>query len=154
MNLFKNLRNDPFWTYEPATGLLTRKEYADTEGTDYTYTASGQLATRTWARGVVTTYVYDAQTGELTDVTYSDSTPSLSFAYDRLGQQTTITDATGTRTFDYDPSNLQLTAENLDGTFSPSVKLCRPIPHNLNLPFKPPQITPRPPRKPRAGLRI
>ena len=113
------------WIYDEPTGLLTRKEYADSEGTDYTYTTAGQLATRTWARGVVTTYVYDSQTGELTDVTYSDSTPALAFTYNRIGQQATITDATGTRSFDYDPATFQLTAENLDATFYDGLVLTR-----------------------------
>jgi len=74
---------------------------------------------------VVTTYTYDTQTSELTDVTYSDSTPALAFTYNRLGQQATITDATGTRNFDYDPATLQLTAENLDATFYDGLVLTR-----------------------------
>jgi RHS repeat-associated protein len=100
------------WIYDEPTGLLTRKQYADAEGTDYTYTTAGQLHTRTWARGIVTTYGYDTQTGELTDVTYSDSTPNLAFTYNRLGQQATITDATGTRSFEY-RADLQLEKEIL-----------------------------------------
>ena len=74
---------------------------------------------------MVTTYSYDANTGELTSVTYSDSTPALSFTYNRLGQQATITDATGTRSFDYDPATLQLTAETLDSTFYDGLVLTR-----------------------------
>jgi RHS repeat-associated protein len=97
------------WLYDEATGLLTNKLYADGQGPSYTYTPDGKLATRTWARGVVTTYSYDS-IGQMTNISYSDSTPSVSFAYDRLGRQTTITDGTGTRTFTYNDA-LQLAAE-------------------------------------------
>ena len=43
-----------------ATGLVTQKLYADGRGPCYTYTDDGNLATRTWARGVTTSYTYDA----------------------------------------------------------------------------------------------
>ena len=39
-----------------ATGLVTQKLYADGRGSCYTYTDDGNLATRTWARGVTTSY--------------------------------------------------------------------------------------------------
>src|SRR5690606_1079514 len=42
------------WSYDQPTGLLTNKLYADGKGTAYSYTPDGKLATRTWARGVVT----------------------------------------------------------------------------------------------------
>ena len=59
------------WLYDPATGLLVQKLYDDVprrsgeaaeaggKGPSYTYTPDGKLATRTWARGVATTYPYD-----------------------------------------------------------------------------------------------
>ena len=97
------------WLYDLATGLLTNKLYADGHGPAYTYTADGKLLTRTWARGVVTTYAYDVA-GQLETVSYSDNTPSTAFSYDRLGHQTTITDGTGSRTFTYNDA-LQLAAE-------------------------------------------
>ena len=43
-----------------ATGLVTQKLSADGRGSCYTYTDDGNLATRTWARGVTTSYTYDA----------------------------------------------------------------------------------------------
>ena len=97
------------WVYDEATGLLTNKLYADNHGPSYTYTPDGKLATRTWARGVVTTYNYDSL-GQLTNISYSDGTPSVTFAFDRLGRQTTITDGVGTRTFTYSDA-LQLASE-------------------------------------------
>jgi RHS repeat-associated protein len=57
-----------------------------------------------------TTYAYATASGAMTNISYSDGTPSVSFAYDRLGRQTAITDATGTRTFTYNAA-LQLAAE-------------------------------------------
>jgi RHS repeat-associated protein len=105
------------WFYDPATGLLTNKLYSDGNGTAYTYTPDGKLATRAWARGVVTTYSYDTCCGALTNITYSDNTPSVSYTYDRLGRQVTITDAQGTRTNVYDAATLALVEEQLpDGT--------------------------------------
>ena len=56
-----------------ATGLVTQKLYADGRGPCYTYTDDGNLATRTWARGVTTSYTYDAW-GSLTSTTSSDGT--------------------------------------------------------------------------------
>jgi len=72
---------------------LTRKEYDDGNGTDYTYYDSGWLKTRTWTRtdtggsGLVTTYSYDSNTGELTSADYSDSTTDISYTYTRTGQR-------------------------------------------------------------------
>ena len=59
------------WLYDDATGLLTNKVYADNNGMSYTYTPDGKLQTRTWARGIVTTYGYDAAS-QLTSVSYND----------------------------------------------------------------------------------
>ena len=52
------------------------------------------MATETHARGIVKTLSYDAATGRLTGISFSDDeTPSQSFAYDILGQLTQVTDA-------------------------------------------------------------
>ena len=83
------------WIYDEATGLLLAKTYADGHGPNYTYTDSGNLATRTWARGVVTSYAYDGW-NQLVSTTYSDGTPSISLSYDAMGRQVSATDAAGT----------------------------------------------------------
>ena len=98
------------WLYDEATGLLTNKFYADGKGPSYTYTPQGQLATRTWARGIVSTYSYERASGSMTGIAYSDGTPGVSFTLDRLGRQTAISDGTGIRSFTYNDA-LQLTAE-------------------------------------------
>ena len=104
------------WTYQEATGLLTEKTYADSKSTSYTYTADGKLATRTWSRGVVTTYSYDLA-DNLTGISYSDLTPAVGFTYNRLGQQFTVTDAVGSRTFGYN-DKFQLTSETISGIYN------------------------------------
>ena len=50
------------WLRDEATGLVTHKVYADGNGPRYDYTPDGKLATRTWARGIVTTRVGEGQT--------------------------------------------------------------------------------------------
>lgn len=79
------------WNYNER-GLLQSKEYADGHGPSYTYTPGGRVATRTDARGITTTYGYNAA-GDLQSVTYSDSTPALSFTYNRLGLVSTVNGA-------------------------------------------------------------
>jgi len=79
---------------------MSAKTYADNTSTQYTYTPDGKIATRTWARNngsVVTTYGYygqqqgEAKTGELHSISYSDGTPTVMYAYNRHGRESTIT---------------------------------------------------------------
>jgi hypothetical protein len=49
-----------------------------------------------------TTFAYDSATGELLGQSYSDTTPAVTFTYDRLGRNLTTGDVTGTRNFVYD----------------------------------------------------
>ena len=117
MKTWRNTNEDPDvtqWHYDEATGLLTNKVYADDKGPSFDYDAIGRLTMRTWARGVTNAYDYDAL-GQLTGIDYTDSTPDVTFTYDRLGRQLTITDVLGTRTNVYDA--LSLLEEQLpDGT--------------------------------------
>jgi len=108
------------WTYQAATGLLTSKTDAAGKAVSYTYGTAGRLATRTWARGGGTTYSYDSKTGELLKIDYADTTPDVTFTYDRLGRQNKVVDAVGTRTFTYG-SNLQLATEVITGTTSGTI---------------------------------
>lgn len=89
------------WLRDEATGLVTNKVYADGKGPRYDYTPDGKLATRTCARGIVTTYSY-GDTGALTNIVYSDGTPTISLAYNRAGRQVRAEDAAGITTFLYD----------------------------------------------------
>ncbi len=89
------------WLYDEASGAMTNKIYADGMGPTYDYTPNGRLSRRTWARGIVTDYAYDAW-GNLTNTVYSDDTPTISLDYDAMGRQTEAHDAAGTTTFAYD----------------------------------------------------
>ena len=89
------------WLRDEATGLVTNKVYADGKGPRYDYTPDGKLATRTRARGIVTTYSYD-DNGSLTNTVYSDGTPTISLFNNRAGRQIEAHDAAGVTTFAYD----------------------------------------------------
>ena len=83
------------WVYDNQRGWLTEKNYAGETANgpgntaDYTYTAAGRLATRTWERDVTTTYDYDSA-GRQDKITYSDSTPQVDYIYDRLSRPTFV----------------------------------------------------------------
>ena len=89
------------WLYDGASGCMTNKVYADGKGPTYSYTPDGRLAQRVWARGIATDYSYDIW-GGLTNTVYSDSTPTVSLAYDAMGRQTEARDAAGATAFLYD----------------------------------------------------
>jgi YD repeat-containing protein len=111
------------WLYHEPTGLLTNKVYADGKGTAYRYTPDGKLATRTWARlspvtGLPLQTLYEYAPccggGTLTGIAYSDGTPSVTFAFDRLGRQlSAITAGVSTNLFAYDALTLALTNETV-----------------------------------------
>ena len=89
------------WNYNAATGLPTRKTYADNTHKDISYDTLNRISTFTNGRGNVMTRSYDALTGLLTGETYGEGTPSITATYNHLGQLTGITDASGTRSFTY-----------------------------------------------------
>jgi YD repeat-containing protein len=111
------------WFYDYAHGWLERKEYADGKGTDYTYSPAGRLKTRTWDRGIVTTYGYNAA-GDLTTTDYSDATPDITITYTRWGAQDDVTDALGTRSFAYN-ADLTLNTETINGLLGTSATITR-----------------------------
>jgi len=85
------------WHYDPQRGWLDTKKDAAEQPVGYTYTSAARPETRTWARGVITTYGYD-NGGRLHTITYSDGTPSLTYGYDPRGQVNSVIDAAGTHT--------------------------------------------------------
>jgi len=111
------------WTYDEATGLLTQKRYADTNGPDYDYTVDGRLAERQWVRThssnrLATTYTYyntaGANTAELKRIEYDNEpgdaeTPDVEYTYTRTGQLSTVSDSVGARTFSYDAYGQRIT---------------------------------------------
>ncbi len=102
------------WIYQESTGSLTQKLDAVLKGTTFTYDELGRMKTRVMARGITCTYGYDANTGELRTVSYSDSTPGTTFSYDRGGRQTNATDAAGTHTRTFNSAG-QLLTEQIAG---------------------------------------
>jgi RHS repeat-associated protein len=123
------------WIYQPGTGLLLEKKDAAGKSVTHTYTASGKPATRTWARGVGTTYAYDPVTGDLTGIDYSDSTPDVTLGgYDRLGRPATIAQAgIGSETLTYHPGQTALNERYYDSAHS--LLLGKGIRKNLPHPF-------------------
>lgn len=108
------------WTYDEASGLVTIKTDAANHAVTYSYTVDGKLATRTWARGIVTDYAYSSTTGELLSVDYADDTPDITYTYNRLGKLATVQDAAGTRSFTYN-SAFDLTRETINGIYSKEI---------------------------------
>ncbi|HWA09836.1 MAG TPA: RHS repeat-associated core domain-containing protein [Opitutaceae bacterium] len=104
------------WAYDAATGTLTSKTDAQSHAVTYTYNTRAQLSTRTWARGVTTSYAYDTATAEQRDIVYDDSTPALHYYYNRLGQVSQVDDLTGTRLLEHCICG-KLVGETLDSTF-------------------------------------
>ena len=78
------------WSYDPYRGWLIHKQYSDGKGPTYAYTPGGRLKNRLWARGTETFYLYDGS-GDLCSEIYSDSTPKVGYAFDRLGRQVAVT---------------------------------------------------------------
>jgi RHS repeat-associated protein len=110
------------WNYNPYRGWLDSKQYADGQGPSYAYTPAGRLQTRTWARTVggqalTTTYGFD-NSGALNAINYSDSTPGITYTYDRLGRQATIVQNGMTATFAYNTANEPLSESYSGGTLA------------------------------------
>ncbi|HWB05279.1 MAG TPA: RHS repeat-associated core domain-containing protein [Verrucomicrobiales bacterium] len=93
------------WTYHSTSGLLASKIDAANSGTEsFTWTAGGRALTKTNARGTTVGYFYGSGTsgvvagsGDLTDVTYTDSTPAITYTFDRLGRMATAVSGGVTR---------------------------------------------------------
>ena len=105
------------WDYDAASGLVVSKTDAALKSVNYTYTVDGKLATRTWARGIVTNYSYDSATGQLLKVDYADDTPDITYTYNRLGQLASVQDAAGTRTFGYN-TTFDRISETINGIYN------------------------------------
>jgi RHS repeat-associated protein len=88
------------WIYDPDRGWLKTKKDAVGQATGYEYTSAARPGTRTWARGVKTTYHYD-NGGRLYQITYSDGTPSVTYGYNTRGWVNSVTDAAGAHTLAY-----------------------------------------------------
>jgi RHS repeat-associated protein len=104
------------WNYD-SRGFFSGKLDANNKGPTYTYSPGGRLKTRTWARGVTTTYNYN-NAGDLSTVAYSDTTPGETYTYDRLGQSKTVLKNGRTTTFDYNGAGEVLKETYTGGTWA------------------------------------
>lgn len=80
------------------------KEHSPDRGTvAMGYDGAGNLTSRTDARGVLTSYVFDAL-NRVTSISYPSGAENASYAYDSCGagRLCQVTDASGTRSFTYD----------------------------------------------------
>lgn len=105
------------WNYGSVSGLLLKKTYADGSHEDYTYDDLGQLILTTNPDGVTIERSYVPLTGELAAITYSDETQNIAYAYNHLGQISSVTDALGTRTFSYNQYG-EKESENTSGLYT------------------------------------
>jgi RHS repeat-associated protein len=101
------------WAYEPGTGRLANKTLPGGSSTSYTYTTGGRTATRTNARGIVTTYTHNPA-GDITGISYSDATPGITFAQERNGQATSVSHNGSTHSYAYNDFG-QVTQESVAG---------------------------------------
>jgi RHS repeat-associated protein len=105
------------WNYDGNRGFMTNKVYADGKGPGYSYSPGGRLQQRVWARGITTTY-HNNIAGDLSGVSYSDSTPGVTNLFDRLGRKTSVGDAAGEHAFLFDERGLVLSETNVTGLLS------------------------------------
>jgi len=93
------------------TGAPGRYVYIDAKMETYTYTASGQMATKVDRNGNTTTYVHDShnrllsQTVTGLSVTELLAERQISYTYDNNGNQLSMTDSSGTTRRTYDEMN-------------------------------------------------
>ena len=81
------------------------------------YNADGQLSSLSLPTGKSQSFTRDV-IGELTAVSYSDSTPPVSYTYDADGNTTRIVDGTGTTTQTLDSLNQPIRIQTHTGTFT------------------------------------
>ena len=103
--------HDTTYTYDQAGRILSTSDPLAKLWT-YSYDADGNPLTTTTAIGNASptpaigriTSTYDAL-DRLTATSYGDATPTVSYAYDAAGNQTSMSDGAGTRTTTYDAAN-------------------------------------------------
>ena len=106
--LHRNSNTDDrtYYYYDSCTQLLKEKCDANGSSVRYEYNSNGLLSKRTWARttsngaDLITSYTYNVF-GELTSVSYNDTTPNVSFTRDALGREIGRSDGAGSHTTAY-----------------------------------------------------
>ncbi|MBS1809953.1 MAG: hypothetical protein JST84_17465 [Acidobacteria bacterium] len=90
-------------------GRLSSETTPEAGTVNYSYTTNDQIATKTDARGKITTFNYNTR-NLVTSVSYNDSTPGASYGYDEFGARTSMTDGQGTMSYAFD-ANRRLQSE-------------------------------------------
>lgn len=99
---------------------------------NYTYDADGNVLTKADARGITSTYSFDAL-NRVTGVTYSNGDPALTFSYDQTGQaaclgqsscanvghRTSMSDAGGSESFAYDNMGREVADQRITNSLAP-----------------------------------
>ena len=114
------------WSYD-REGRPTSKTFADATTDKYEYDRGGNVVRRTDANNVATLYSYDAMGRPLAINFGANADTEISFAYDSLGNRTSMNDPSGQTTWNYDYARgARLIAENQPGatavnyTYDPS----------------------------------
>ncbi|MEZ5276819.1 MAG: RHS repeat-associated core domain-containing protein [Opitutaceae bacterium] len=103
------------WQIDPSTGRPTSREFPDETFLKTETSPAGRPSVRTKADGETITLSRDSS-ANLLSIAYSDQTPDVVIARDRLGRAMTITDALGTVELTYDGlDQIVNEARSLDG---------------------------------------
>jgi RHS repeat-associated protein len=111
------------FTFDSLSRLLTSKN-PETGTISYTYDNDSELTTKTDARSITTTYSPSASPidslGRVTQITYSDSTPTVGYTYDSgtngIGKRTGMTDGSGSAAWTFDPMGRLLSERRTIGS--------------------------------------
>ncbi|MGI5870397.1 MAG: RHS repeat-associated core domain-containing protein, partial [Kiritimatiellia bacterium] len=101
------------WNYDPRTGLVTNKVYANSTTVGHSYLANGLPERTTWARGAWKELRYDDRNQVSSNLYASVATPSVHRTYAKSGRIASATDAAGTDYRYAYNDNLTLTNETV-----------------------------------------
>ena len=87
---------------------LTSASNPETGSTTYGRDAAGNMTSKKVGSAATVSYTYDGQ-NRLTAVSYSDSTPGISYTYNKTDKMLSANSSTGSRAFTYDGNNNLLT---------------------------------------------
>lgn len=101
IKLIDEMGNETQWQFD-AADKKTKKIYADGSEVSYGFDARQRFKSATDARGVSTTLTRGDALGRVTQVSYSDGTPTVNYRYNSKGLIDQIQDGIGTHNFTFD----------------------------------------------------
>ncbi|HWR14143.1 MAG TPA: RHS repeat-associated core domain-containing protein [Terriglobales bacterium] len=126
-----------WFTYDSLSRLIVASN-PESGNIGYAYDANGNVATKSDARGIVTTYTYD-ELNRLKSKTYSDSTPAARFGYDGIAisgcttspppvadtypkpYRTAMCDGSGATSWSHDKMGRELSEKRTIGTVTAAI---------------------------------